>query len=133
MSPVTKRRPDLKIRDLTIHPWRPGVPLPPISGSILVSFTVVNIGRIPSPPIPPKVGVYVNAISFSPPPGQNRIRIQKGYGLRALAPGAGQHFDVPFSVRELRTKRIRRIEVIADPKQLVPEGNEYNNFASISS
>jgi hypothetical protein len=132
MSPLPSLRPDLKIRDLSIRPSLPYPPVPPLPGILLLSFTVVNIGRTPSHPISSKIGVYVNAISWYPPPGQNQIQIQKGFPLPALPPGVGKHFDVPFSVRELRAKRIRRFEVIADPKNLIPEGNEYNNFASIS-
>ena len=129
MSPLPSRLPDLKIRDLSVRPW---TPVPPLPGILILSFTVVNIGRTPSRALPPKVGVYVNAISYFPPPGQNQIQIQKGFGLPALPSEASQHFDVPFSIRELRAKRIRRFEVIADPKNLIPEGNEYNNYALIS-
>ncbi len=121
-------RPDLTIRDLRLHPWLP--PLPPLTGFITVSFTIINVSRVFSPEIDP--GVCVNAITFSPPPGQNEIQIQKSRKLHALRPLTGQHFDVLFSVRELVAKRIRRIEVIADPKRLLPEADEYNNYASIS-
>jgi len=117
-------RPDLKIRQLSIHQLTPR----PIS--VVVSFTVVNIGRASSPQIDP--GVYVNAINPTPPPGQNEIRIQKSFGLHPLAPAMGHHFDVAFTIRELQQKRIRRIDIIVDPKYRVPETNEFNNYASIS-
>jgi hypothetical protein len=126
-------KPDLTITHFNIHPlippWLPPWP-PTLPGVILVTFTVVNIGSAPSKAINP--GVYVNAIRFNPPPGQNEIQIQMSLKLPALAPHAGNNFSVAFRIQELKQKRIRRIEIVADPKNVIPETNEYNNYASIT-
>jgi hypothetical protein len=118
-------KPDLKIIQLSYH-----LPNPPTSDIVLLSFSVINVGRGVSPRTNP--GVYVNAVNPTPPPGENEIRIQKTFPLPRLASRMSRHFDVEFSIQELRRKRIRRIDIIADPKNVTPESNEYNNFASVS-
>jgi len=125
--------PDLKIRQLRVDllspPWLPPRPPGITPRTVILSFSVVNVGRGASKPINP--GVYVNAIRPNPPAGKNEIVIQKSFALPALGPGVEHHFDVPFNGRELLRKGVRRCEVMVDPKCLLPETDESNNTATI--
>jgi len=128
--------PDVKIRQLRVDllspPWLP--PRPPLltpRSMVIVSFSVVNVGRGLSKQIKP--GVYVNAINPNPPLGQNTVVIQKSFPLPSLAPGTEHHFDVPFKGTELKRKGVKRFDVVADPKHLLPETDESNNTATIGA
>jgi len=90
----------------------------------VINLTVKNIGTAPSN----DTLVYINAIDPTPPPGLNQIRIQFSEPLSALPPGAEHSFSKNIPLSKIHAKEIDNIDVLVDPKSVVKESDENNNF-----
>ncbi len=95
-------------------------------GKLMIRLLVSNLGPAASPAAKP--GVYVNAVNPHPPTGVNEIQVQESSALPALASGTSCVVTATFSAAELAQKGVEYCEVLLDPKNIVNERNESNNY-----
>jgi subtilase family serine protease len=72
--------------------------------------------------------VYCNAISMTPPVGENEIRAQRSCILGELQPGQTTTCSFTFTFQVLANETVGIIEILVDAKDFVVESNEDNNF-----
>jgi subtilase family serine protease len=108
--------PDLLVKDHTTEN---------VGANYNVHVTVINEGCAASG----ECLVYCNAISMTPPVGENEIRAQQSWILEELIPGQTATHTFSFNAQMLGNQTVGLIEILVDAKVMVRESNEDNNIA----